>query len=242
MPVEDNAPWPIASGYRLGCRETRATGHIRMLAASGILAADLRADVMNPALPAILGGYFVEPGTGDSRWCRAGSFPHPVGERVVLPSDPPHFSKYVRAIQRPPERIIRLRELIMVVEKTAAVSALAAGEIFHAGRQPQAGLLRTVQMTRRDGGSENTPAYGGQLLDRRWGLLQFANEAKAQVLGADRKHLLSARGHPQTLVMKSAGYNRSIAENQWKEFEEKAGLRGVLAKIGSNGRQGFLRG
>lgn len=111
-----------------------------MLTATGILATDFRADFMNPALPAVLGWYFVEPWTGTSRYSGAGSLPHAVGERVILLFDTPNTLQDVRSAQRLPALIVRFRELIIVVEVTAAVPALAACELFHACNQPYAGL------------------------------------------------------------------------------------------------------
>jgi len=97
-----------------------------MLAATGILAADFRADFMDPAFPLVLGWYFAEPWTGTPRFSGAGSFPHAVGERVVLQFDTLHFLKNVRSAEHLPAVIVGFRELIIVVEVTAAVSALAA--------------------------------------------------------------------------------------------------------------------
>ena len=114
------------SGQRLRRLEARAAGHLCMLAAAGILTTDFRADFMDPAFPAVLGWYFVEPWAGTPRFSGAGSFPHAVGERVVLPLDTPHFFQDVRSARRLPAVIVGFRELIIVVEVTAAVSALAA--------------------------------------------------------------------------------------------------------------------
>jgi hypothetical protein len=97
-----------------------------MLAATGILATDFRADFMNPAFPAVLGWYFMEPWTGISGFSAAGSFPHAVGERVILLFDTPHLLQDVRSARRLPTVIVGFRELILVVEVTAAVPALAA--------------------------------------------------------------------------------------------------------------------
>ena len=114
------------SDQRLRRFEARAAGHLCMLAAAGILATDFRADFMDPAFPVVLGWYLVEPWTGTSRFSGANSFPHAVGEGVVLPFDTPHFSQDVRSARRLPAVIVGFRELIIVVEVTAAVSALAA--------------------------------------------------------------------------------------------------------------------
>ena len=97
-----------------------------MLAAAGILAANFRADFMDPAFPLVLSWYFVEPWTRTPRFSGAGSFPHAVGERVVLPFDTPHFFQDVRSARGLPAEIVGFRELIIIVEVTAAVSALAA--------------------------------------------------------------------------------------------------------------------
>ena len=114
------------SGQRLRRLEARAAGHLCMLAATGILATDFGAGFMDSAIPLVLGWYFVEPWTGTPRFSGAGSFPHAVGERVVLPLDTPHFFQDVRSARRLPAVIVGFRELIIVVEVTAAVSALAA--------------------------------------------------------------------------------------------------------------------
>lgn len=65
-------------------------------------------------------------------------------------------------------------------------------------------------------------------------------EADAQIPGVDLEHLPPALSHPQALIPESSGYNRALAENQRKEFEEEAGLRVVLVKIGPNCRQDFF--
>ena len=80
-----------------------------MLTATGILATDFRADFMNPALPAVLSWYFVEPWTRISRYSGAGFLPHAVGERVILLFDTPNFLQDVRSAQRLPALIVRFR-------------------------------------------------------------------------------------------------------------------------------------
>ena len=97
-----------------------------MLEAAGILATDFRADFMNPAFPAVLSWYFMEPWTGIFGFSGGGPFPHAVGERVICAFDPPHFFQNVRSARRLPTVTVGFRELIIVVEVTAAVSALAA--------------------------------------------------------------------------------------------------------------------
>ena len=116
----------MESKNRLRRLEARAAGHLRMLAATGILAADFRADFMDPAFPTVLGWYFVEPWTGTPCFSAAGSFPHTVGKPVVLQFDTLHFFNNVRSAELLPAVIVGFRELIIVVEVTAAVSALAA--------------------------------------------------------------------------------------------------------------------
>jgi len=81
---------------------------------------------MDPAFPLVLGRYFVEPWTRTPRFYGAGFFPHAVGERVVLQFDAPHFFQNVRSARRLPAVVVGFGELIMVVEVTAAVAALAA--------------------------------------------------------------------------------------------------------------------
>ena len=112
-----------------------------MLEAAGILATDFRADFMNPAFPAILSWYFMEPWTGIFGFSGAGPFPHAVGERVIYSLDPPNFLQDVRSPQRLPAVIVRFRELVIIVEVAAAVSALKAREIAHASKQPDAGFI-----------------------------------------------------------------------------------------------------
>ena len=97
-----------------------------MLAATGVLATDFRADFMNPAFPAVLGWYLMEPWTGIFGFSGAGFFPHAVGVCVVLAFDTPHLFQDVRSARRLPTVIVGFRELIVVVEVAAAVSALAA--------------------------------------------------------------------------------------------------------------------
>jgi hypothetical protein len=88
-----------------------------------------------------------------------------------------------------------------------------------------------------DGGSENTSADRGKNFQWRLGLLQFITEADAQIPGNDLKHLPAALSHPQAFIPGSSGDHRALAENQREEFKEKAGLGGVLVKIGPNCRQ-----
>jgi hypothetical protein len=85
-------------------------------------------------------------------------------------------------------------------------------------------------------GSKNTPADRGQNFQWRPGLLHLITEADAQTPGADLKHLLTALSHPQALIPGSSGNNRALAEYQREEFEKEKSLRGVLVKIGPNGR------
>ena len=73
-------------------------------------------------------------------------------------------------------------------------------------------------------------------------MLQLITEADAQITGADLEHLLPAFGHPQALIPGSSGNNHALAENQREEFEEKAGLWGVLVKIGPNCRHDLFAG
>jgi hypothetical protein len=91
-------------------------------------------------------------------------------------------------------------------------------------------------------GSENTPADRGQNVQRRSGLLQFIAEAKAQIPGADLKHLFPTLSHPQALMPASSRNNSALSENQRKEFKEKSGLGGVLLKVGPNCRHDLIAG
>lgn len=89
----------MEAGNRLGRLEARAAGHIRMLAAAGVLTADFRADIMDPTFPTILGRYFAEPWTGTCRFFCAGLFPHSIGERLIPPSDTAHCHQDVFSFQ-----------------------------------------------------------------------------------------------------------------------------------------------
>lgn len=131
----------LETDNRLGSLEAWATGHIRMFAAAGILTADFRADVMDPAFPAILGRNFIEPWTGTSRFFDAGFFPHSIGERVIPSSDTAHCHQDVLSFQCLPAVIICFSELVIVVKVMAAVSALATLESFHTRKQPYAGFV-----------------------------------------------------------------------------------------------------
>ena len=79
------------SGYRLRRLEAGTAGHLCVFAAPGILAADIGADVVDPAFPPVLRWNFVEPRTGVSHISGIGSFPHAISDSVVFAFEPLHL-------------------------------------------------------------------------------------------------------------------------------------------------------
>jgi len=133
-----------------------------MFTAAGILAADFRADFMDPAFPTIMGRYSVEPQTGTARFFSAGPFPYSIGHRVIPPPDPSYFLQDVFSPQRLPTVVVCFSELVIVVEVMTAVSALATFESLHTCKQPYAGTVWQAGFTRLCAGPENASAYRGQ--------------------------------------------------------------------------------
>jgi hypothetical protein len=86
---------------------------------------------MNLAFPAVLGRNFGEPWAHFVHIPRFGTFPQPIGERAPIFFHSPDLTQDIISVMLPPTLDVRFCELIVVIEVTAALSALMTFEIVH---------------------------------------------------------------------------------------------------------------
>jgi hypothetical protein len=111
--------------------ESRATGHLSVLAAARILATNRWSDVMDLAFPAVLGRDFGEPWARSGLIFRFGAFPQSVSKRVSVSFNTAYFTQYIFSIQVLPELDVGFSKLIVVIEVTAALPTLMTLESVH---------------------------------------------------------------------------------------------------------------
>ncbi len=222
-----------------GCPKADAPGHPGVFPGSGVLAADVGLDVVDPADPSVGGGESDEPGAGWGGAAGGGVDPDPVaGDPPPVPDDADPFQD-VCAAQLPPGPVVVVGQLVVVVEAPAAAPALPAAEVLHAGFDPDA--IDPVLPGRADRRCEDQGAETFQVFDRRRGPLQGGADAFPQFRPGDPAHpALTGAGQPDSAALCILGDHRPLSERQGAEAEKEPLLRAVSLQVDEDRRQGLL--
>ena len=139
-----------------------------MLSGTGILAADVGSDVMNPTCVSVFVRDLVQPGAYRCVLVRARLYPDPAGYDFSVLCDRVYPFHDVGSPELLPTPVIFNRAPVMIAQDLTAPAALPAVKFLHSGLHPDTFLLSGFVMSRSDLCPEYPLTNCGQQFHR-WG-------------------------------------------------------------------------